>query len=89
MAVTQKGFFAYFWEREKRQLGRPVAMETKEQDVSHRGMVTSGSEHHCVAYFRYNYTTQGQGSGHYGNLKELQSWDMWVCWEVGCDGWGG
>lgn len=42
--------FAYFWVSERvRQLGRLVAMETKEQDVSHRGMVTSGCERHCFA----------------------------------------
>lgn len=42
--------FAYFWVSERvSQLGRLVAMETKEQDVSHRGMVTSGCERHCFA----------------------------------------
>lgn len=29
--------------------GRTVAMETKDQDVSHRGMVTSGRERPCFA----------------------------------------
>lgn len=29
--------------------GGPVAMEMKDQDVSHRGMVTSGRERPCFA----------------------------------------
>lgn len=48
-------------EKKKTLFGIPVAMEMKDQDVSHRGMVTSGRERPCVffAFSRYNYTTEG------------------------------
>lgn len=48
--------------KRERLLGRTVAMETKEQDVSHRGMVTSGSERHCFAIS--DTITQPRDKGH-------------------------
>lgn len=55
--------------------GSTVTMEMKDQDVSHRGMVTSGRERPCFA-LSDTITQQRDKAMDYGNLEELQRGNM-------------